>query len=466
MGKVTNRFSVILVALLIVFSISCKKKDIKGEQITVTNVTLSMKTTAGQVPVPQDSNYSKTPQSVTIPLEISFSDAVPKRFNVGVTVNNDTINQLIAANKLPNTVLLPAEFYQIPSNIDVLFGLDHIDFNLVVDMTAIERNYGKNLALAVVLTDPTKSNTLKPSGNMAIVMINTSKIIAPSEIHYISFADTVHVLDIPQPGIIYAQNSSSLTVPVKISLAGVAGNAFNVRLGADTDAVKTVIAADTSLVLLNAGTDYQFPDSVDFLANKNEASFDLNVNVDALKNNFTKKLVLALTLSDPSSHLLDTLKKTLVIELDPPKLVEKDITNIGSTFTVQYENTNPNDQGENSSHFIDNNIYTKFLLFNFTAPAWMQLQYATPQYSGAYTLTSANDSPGRDPKSWQLLGSDDGISWTVLDQQTNQSFANRYQTNKYVFPNTTAYSYYRLNILANNGDGLFQCAEWRLIRRP
>ncbi|HEY6081851.1 MAG TPA: discoidin domain-containing protein [Chitinophagaceae bacterium] len=466
MGKITNRFSVILVALLIVISISCKKKDIKGEQITISNVTLSMKTTAGQVPVPQDSNYSKTPQSVIIPLEISFSDAVPKRFNVGVTVNNDTINQLIAANKLPNTVLLPAEFYQIPSNIDVLFGLDHIDFNLVVDMTAIERNYGKNLALAVVLTDPTKSNKLAPSKNMAIVVINTSKIITPAEIHYISFAGAGNILDIPQPGIIYAQNSSSLTVPVKISLAGIAGSAFNVKVAADTDTVKTVIAADTSLVMLNAGTDFQIPDSVDFLANKNEASFDLNVNVDPLKNNFTKKLVLALTLSDPTSHLLDSLKKTVIIELDPPKLVELDITNKGSIFSVQYENTNPNDQGENSSHLIDNNIYSKFLIFNFTAPAWMQLQYATPQYSGAYTITSANDAPGRDPKSWQILGSNDGINWTVLDQQMNQSFANRYQTNKYVFPNTTAYSYYRLNILANNGDGLFQCAEWRLIRRP
>ena len=41
-----------------------------------------------------------------------------------------------------------------------------------------------------------------------------------------------------------------------------------------------------------------------------------------------------------------------------------------------------------------------------------------------YSLTAGSDTssyPGRAPKSWSLLGSNDGVSWTTLDTQTNQA---------------------------------------------
>ena len=40
-----------------------------------------------------------------------------------------------------------------------------------------------------------------------------------------------------------------------------------------------------------------------------------------------------------------------------------------------------------------------------------------------YALTSANDSPERDPKDWQLQGSQNGSDWTTLDTQSGQDFA-------------------------------------------
>ena len=70
-----------------------------------------------------------------------------------------------------------------------------------------------------------------------------------------------------------------------------------------------------------------------------------------------------------------------------------------------------------------------------------------------YTVSSANDVPGRDPKNWQFQGSADGVTWTTLDTQTAQVFAARYQTNGYRVVNTVPYPYYRLNITANNGMG-------------
>ena len=46
----------------------------------------------------------------------------------------------------------------------------------------------------------------------------------------------------------------------------------------------------------------------------------------------------------------------------------------------------------------------------------------------SYTLTSANDSPLRDPKTVNLYGSNDGVNYTLLDSRTNIAFTARFQT--------------------------------------
>jgi hypothetical protein len=105
--------------------------------------------------------------------------------------------------------------------------------------------------------------------------------------------------------------------------------------------------------------------------------------------------------------------------------------------------------------------------------AWLQYQFAggAAYAITAYAITSAPDTPSRDPRSWQLLGSNDGTTWTTLDTETNQSFAGRSVTNTYSLSNTTAYRYYRLLITANNGStetqtgglGIVQLAELQLL---
>ncbi len=86
-----------------------------------------------------------------------------------------------------------------------------------------------------------------------------------------------------------------------------------------------------------------------------------------------------------------------------------------------------------------------------------------------YTITSANDAPGRNPKNWKFQGCD-GIctissgGWVDLDTRSNESFATTYQTNTYTFSNTTAYQQYRLRISANNGDTTYtQLAEIQMF---
>lgn len=456
-----------LISCTVLITMSCKKRDIKGEEISISNVGLSIKSDNGTIMVPKGENFSVSPENLTIPVEITFSDAVPKRFNVNVSVDNDTITKLINAGKLPNTVLLPSQFYKIPSNVDIGFGMEKYDFDLVVDITAVERNYGKNLALAVELSDPTKNNSLDKKTRKAIIMINTEKVLKEEEIHYVYFKDAGAMVGIPQQGVTYPQSSSTLTVPVSVSLGGIPAAAFNVRLSDNQDTLQKIIAADgsDSLVAMVAGVSYILPDSVDFKSHQGSATFYLEVSVDSLKSDFNKSLLIGLSLEYPTGHLLDSSRRTVVLNLNPSKLVEIDITNLNSHFSASRENDRTS--GEGSTNLVDDKINTKFLLFDFQG-VWAQLEYDEPQVAGAYTITSANDAPDRDPANWQLQGSDNGTSWTVLDEQSAQSFSARFQTKKYMFKNKTAYKFYRLNIIsvAGGNGGLYQQAEWRLIKTP
>jgi gliding motility-associated-like protein len=140
----------------------------------------------------------------------------------------------------------------------------------------------------------------------------------------------------------------------------------------------------------------------------------------------------------------------------------QDIIAAGGTLSVSSDNTNAN---ENGSKVVDNNYTTKFLLFNFNSlkPLSIQWRATTAAVAGVYTLTSGNDAENRDPKAWTLEGSNNGTAWTVLDTRSNETFASRLMTKTFFFQNATAYTHYRLVITENNGDGLFQLTEWRLL---
>ena len=76
---------------------------------------------------------------------------------------------------------------------------------------------------------------------------------------------------------------------------------------------------------------------------------------------------------------------------------------------------------------------------------------------------SANDAPERDPQDWTLQGSNDGQTWTTLDTQVDQSFAERFQTKQYPVANdaglpATTGSTSR----ATTATSIVQLAEWQL----
>jgi choline-sulfatase len=77
----------------------------------------------------------------------------------------------------------------------------------------------------------------------------------------------------------------------------------------------------------------------------------------------------------------------------------------------------------------------------------------------SYTIQSGNDMPGRDPKSWEFLGSDDGKTWTSLDKQADQAFTTRHQARTFKIKNGKAFRSYQLKVTGSavNANGVQFC---------
>lgn len=148
------------------------------------------------------------------------------------------------------------------------------------------------------------------------------------------------------------------------------------------------------------------------------------------------------------------------IEPSEPKDVTRD-----ATLTVSHEYREGAGGNEGSLKLIDNDINSKFLYRDYTPEIdfWMQQGFSEGKVVIKYTLTSGNDAPERDPKSWELAGSNDGISWDVLDNRADEEFSGRNLTREFDIINTESYKYYKLSITETGSNDHFQLSEWRLL---
>lgn len=99
---------------------------------------------------------------------------------------------------------------------------------------------------------------------------------------------------------------------------------------------------------------------------------------------------------------------------------------------------------------------------------WLRYDLGHTERVQRYAIRSASGLVPRDPKDWQFQGSNDGATWTTLDTQSNQAFAQRFELKTYAIANPSFYRYYRLNVTANNGDVVFtDLGEFELlVSRP
>jgi hypothetical protein len=114
------------------------------------------------------------------------------------------------------------------------------------------------------------------------------------------------------------------------------------------------------------------------------------------------------------------------------------------------------------------NDATKCWISNGTTTGWWQYQFASATGIGGYSIRA--DSAGtwltRMPNSWTLKGSTTGLfsgEEVTLDTRSSETFTAG-QRKPYTFTNSVAYTYYRLTVTANNGDGSYlQIGEMELL---
>jgi len=139
-----------------------------------------------------------------------------------------------------------------------------------------------------------------------------------------------------------------------------------------------------------------------------------------------------------------------------PVELENILANCGDA-SAQY-NDSPTNEGV--SNLTDGSPYSKFLTFH--ASSWVQVNACRQYVVSNYAMTSANDAAERDPQTWSLSGSTDGVSWTILDSRSNQDFSSRYQRREFTFTNSQAYQYYRL-AMTNNSGSILQLADLEIF---
>ena len=89
---------------------------------------------------------------------------------------------------------------------------------------------------------------------------------------------------------------------------------------------------------------------------------------------------------------------------------------------------------------------------NSTTTGHIGVKLKTAKTATEYTVTGYGGN--QDPSAWTFQGSNDGSAWTTLDTRSSITFSGS-TPQAFSFSNSTGYTYYRLNITANNGNGTF-----------
>ncbi|HAK94059.1 MAG TPA: hypothetical protein DCM87_03385 [Planctomycetes bacterium] len=131
----------------------------------------------------------------------------------------------------------------------------------------------------------------------------------------------------------------------------------------------------------------------------------------------------------------------------------------GSTARVTTPSGHDRGGHEGLEKSYDGNAGSKWCVYDENRPVCWQVELPEARTVSAYTLTSANDMPPRDPRIWTLEGSADGKEWTELDRRDiGAPFETRHQEKTFQVPKPAAFRVYRLTFAPPAAD-MFQVAE-------
>ena len=145
----------------------------------------------------------------------------------------------------------------------------------------------------------------------------------------------------------------------------------------------------------------------------------------------------------------------------PPALtaIYNNSSGVYVTRAIPTSNNSPGNEGPTNA--FDNNPNTKYLNFD-KQNAGVTIQLNAGRVVTSFKLTTANDAVERDPTSYKLYGSNDGSTWTLIQQGSLSLSDNRFSvSNDIPVTNSTAYVYYFMIFpsIKNNAGNSVQIAE-------
>ena len=122
-----------------------------------------------------------------------------------------------------------------------------------------------------------------------------------------------------------------------------------------------------------------------------------------------------------------------------------------------YPTSNNSPSNEGAANAFDGNVGTKYLNFD-KQNAGVTVKLSQGRVVKKFTITTANDAVERDPASYKLYGSNDGVNWVLLSEGPLSLSNNRFTvSDEIAVANTNAYIYYFIkfpSIKDNSGNSV------------
>ena len=263
----------------------------------------------------------------------------------------------------------------------------------------------------------------------------------------------------------------------KLSLSNIIPTSTSLQLGANTYAIGTA----SNIYILNSGT---------YTATVSNASIVAYLsNVVGAVSQHPTDLVPALTFDGFNKLTIDNAPFSL--NEWPPTDGVVTIGSLGQTSTWSISGASyGNGTYIATSSVVPFNLptwttYNAFDKITNATDAWhtngsttgiitiqFPISFVLETYNIYHRANQAGGDSNTTPKNWTIDGSNDGTIWTVIDTRTDQvestigDATSGYIRSYTVSNNSIAYTYYRINITANNGNTSYLIlGEWKLFEK-
>ncbi|WP_343524648.1 PA14 domain-containing protein [Pedobacter sp.] len=353
-----------LISLTIIGVYSCNKSQI--EDLTLPDPNTRSITGEGIVA----GNVSIDNEYVKVPFKISLTGVAEEAFQVGLTLNNDTVTQLINNGTITNAILMPSAGVEYPNVINVAYGTDQSEGVATVRRSVLERNYGKKVVFALRLSAPGKGNKIAAGKSTIMVIINTSDLLKPADLHYLTLKDggTYNVVYKGD----YIVGPAGVTIPLIVNLENQPSTAFNIKIKENIDTIATLVGRGTlpADAIHLAAKDYSVDTLVRFATGASSAVVRLQIPWPVFDANIVanKKFAFAFSISEASNHVIHPIKSKLIVVVDPNVNLDNNsyITGNGTGLTAKYYTNTQLDPDDGRTPFVTRIDET----INFSGDGW------------------------------------------------------------------------------------------------